>query len=276
MRLILALLALGVLSIAWGACTNPGLEPTPDLRSTITAQVQEQLATIPTATSQPTYTLSPTFTPYPTFTLVPTATPYPTHTPYPTLKPLATATPRPTARPTRAPTIAPTWQGTDLWYRDVDAETTVTGALNTMGLDYDVKMASLDADPNLEGADLYITLGCLGPLPVGYLVLYDRNISLSIDEYKVGIADDVKRDWVDHGVTTAANLTDDNQGVYISNRASLREIVRLLKLSASGLPEGQQVTALVYESGADGVDYWAEFNAAGVADALRYLSCHGV
>ena len=302
MRVLSPLLALTLTAAVFTACTNPAPEPTPDLRSTITAQVQEQLAAIPTATQQPTYTPLPTFTPYPTLTPSPTGTPYPTYTPAPTPEPLPTHTPypsptlrptytpfptsrplpthtpypTPTPEPTLVPTNEPTWQETGHWYRDSAFEQALHEVLQDLspGAKVDVRMASLDADPSREGADLYLTLGCLDSLRVGYLWSYDQPIPASVDQYKVGIWDESKRVWVGQGVETSVTLTDDGTGVYIANRASLREIVRLLKMSSSGLPADRYLNAIAYDSDTDGVDYWSEFDAAGVADALRYLGCH--
>ena len=78
------------------ACSTPPTAtpaPTPDIPATVTAQVQAQLAAVPTATAFPTYT------PYPTPTNLPTATPYPTNTPYPTATARPTHTPYPTSTP---------------------------------------------------------------------------------------------------------------------------------------------------------------------------------
>ena len=302
MRLLSSLLTLCLMSIVWSACTNPAPEPTPDLHATITAQVQEQLAAIPTATPQPAYTPLPTFTPYPTLTPAPTGTPYPTYTPAPTLEPLPTHTPypsptvrptytpyptsrplpthtphpTPTPEPTRAPTNEPAWQGTGHWYRDSDFERGMLVVLQDLlpGVEYDVRMASLDADPSRSGDDLHLTLGCLDSLPVGYIFPYNQHIPANVDEYMVGIWDDGRAVWVDHGGERSVILTDDESGAYIVNRALLSEIVGFLKRSSSGLPAGHVLNVILYDSDTDGIDYWSEFDGAGVADALRYLGCH--
>ena len=143
------------------------------------------------------------------------------------------------------------------------------------GIKHDVRMATLDADPSRDGDDLDLTLGCIDSTPVGYLSPYSQHVSANVDVYRVGILDESKGVWLDQAVEGSVILTDEVNAVYITNRASMRGIVRLLKMSSSGLPAGQYLTAIVYESNADGgVDYWAEFDAAGAADALRYLGCH--
>ena len=142
------------------------------------------------------------------------------------------------------------------------------------GVEYDVKMASLDADPSKEGDDLSLTLGCLNSLPVGYILPYNLHIPANVDAYMVGIWDVVRAVWVDRGRERSVTLTDDGSGAYISNRAVLREIVGFLKKSSSGLPADHGLSVILFDSDTDGVDYWSEFDAAGVADALRYLGCH--
>ena len=271
MRLLFSLLVLCLMTIAFLACANPTPEPSPNLQATITSQVQEQLAAIPTATPQPTYTPQPTFTPYPTLTAAPTGTPYPTSRPLPT----HTRYPTPPA-PTRAPTSEPIWQGTGHWYRDPEFEQLAHELYQSLGVEYDVRMASLDADPNREGADLYLTLGCLNSQPIGYLWPYSLHVPANLDEYMVGIWDRSKGDWVGPVVETSLTLADGETGIYITNRVTLREIVRLLKMSSAGLPTTQDLNAIVYDSSTE-VDefyFWSEFDAAGVADALHYLGCH--
>ena len=136
-------------------------------------------------------------------------------------------------------------------------------------------MASIDATPTRDGSDLYLTLGCLDSQRLGYLWPYDQQpIPANVDEYQVGIWDASNRVWVDLAVKSSVILTEDGMEVYIANRASLREIVRLLKMSASGLPSDQYLNAVAYDSGTDGIDYWSEFDAGGVIDALGYLGCH--
>ena len=109
------------LMTALAACTTPPPPTaTPDIPATVTVQVQDRLAAIPTATPAPTHTpyptptKAPTATPYPTgtprptYTLYPTPTPLPTYTPLPTHTPYPTATPRPTYTPYPTPTPEPT------------------------------------------------------------------------------------------------------------------------------------------------------------------------
>ena len=232
MRLLFSLLVLCLITIAFFACANPTPEPSPNLQATITSQVQEQLAAIPTATPQPTYTPSPT--------------------------------------------SEPIWQGTGHWYRDSEFEQSADGLYQSLGVEVDVRMASLDADPNREGADLYLTLGCLNSQPIGYLWPYSLHVPANLDEYMVGIWDRSKGVWVGPVVETSLTLNEDGTGIYITNRVTLREIVRLLKMSSVGLPTNQYLNAILYESSTEDPAFYflSEFDAAGVTDALRYLGCH--
>lgn len=113
---VLALFPVLFLTIAC-ATASPTPIPTPDIPATVAAQVQAQLATIPTptvistATPYPTHTPYPTATPFPplpTSTPYPTATPRPTYTPYPTPTPTNTPAPTPTNTPIPTPTATPT------------------------------------------------------------------------------------------------------------------------------------------------------------------------
>ena len=101
--------------VSLAACTSTPPTQTPDIPATVTAQVEEHLATIPTASPLPTYTPNPTYTPQPTTTPVPTPAAKPTYTPAPTYTPVPTATPTPTPRPTRTPWPTPTPTETYKW-----------------------------------------------------------------------------------------------------------------------------------------------------------------
>ena len=289
MRLLSSLVILFLVSIAFGACTNSAPEPTLDLSATITAQVQEELALIPTTTPLPTYTPHPTFTPYPTQTPAPTTTAYPTYTPAPTPEPLPTYTPYPSPtlvptytpyptpppEPTRASTNDAAWQGTGDWYRDHLFEQGLQQVFQELfpGSEFEVRMASLDADPSSLGNDLYLTLACVDSVPVGYINPYDQLVPANMDRYEVGIWDESGGDWVDLSEEFTVLLTDDGSSVYITNRAYLREIVRLLERASSGLPADQYFSVILYDSSATDVGYWSDFDSAGVDDALGYLGC---
>ena len=126
MKALLSITTVALLFLSAAACAQfpPAAEPlptaTPDIPATVTAQVAELMAAIPTATPYPTATPVPTYTPnptatplptntpYPTSTALPTATPYPTYTPYPTaLVPTPTYTPQPTASAIRWKSVSP-------------------------------------------------------------------------------------------------------------------------------------------------------------------------
>ena len=139
-----------------------------------------------------------------------------------------------------------------------------------------VKIATLDSNPTRMDSALYLTLGCFDSILVGYISSYDLQIPANADRYMVGIWDAMKGEWTDEGIDLPIIRTDDGVSVYITNRPALREIVRLLKTSSSGLPSEQYLSAGVYDSGpgTPDVDLWSGFDSAGVEDALSYLGCH--
>lgn len=81
----LILLAVGLVAgFLTAACQSPSSQaPTPDVPATMTALLQEQVATVPTLPPLPTHTPYPTATAYPTYTPYPTATSAPANTPTP-------------------------------------------------------------------------------------------------------------------------------------------------------------------------------------------------
>ena len=266
------------------ACFTP--EPLPTHTPAPTATAYPTDTPYPTPTPAPTATAYPTDTPYPTPTPAPTATAYPTDTPYPTPTPAPTATAYPTDTPyptptpalTPEPTPAPAWQATSDWYRHTDLEQGFHELMAELlpGGVVNVEVATLDSNPTRMDSALYLTLGCFNSIPVGYISTYDLQIPANADRYMVGIWDEMKVEWTDEGIDLPLVRTDDGFSVYITNRPALREIVRLLKISSSGLPSEQYLTAGVYDSGPGTPDVvlWAAFDAAGVEDALSYLGCH--
>ena len=215
---------------------------------------------LPTQTPAPTATAYPTYTPYPTPTPAPTATAYPTYTPYPT------------------PTPEPAWQATSDWYRDTISEQVFHEWMAELlpGTVGNAKVATLDSNPTRMDNALYLTLGCVNSMPYGYITAYDLQLPANADRYMVGIWDAMKGEWTDEGIDLPLDRTDDGLSVYITNRPTLREIVRLLKIASSGLPSEQYLSAGVYDSGpgTPDVDLWSGFDSAGVEDALSYLGCH--
>ena len=271
------ILALSIVATACTGETTP--QPTLNIAATVTAMVENvpTQTPYPTLPALPTYTPAPTATLYPTYTPAPTAEPYPTYTPAPTAEPYPTYTPAPTATPELGPTApVPTWQGSGHWYRDTEFEMSLDAAYRdiTPGIEYDVRMAILDADPESIQADLSLTLGCANDTSIGYIIPYTFVVPAEVDTYTVGIWDYTAGTWVDDLVDYPVILTDDGVGVFITNRAVLRRIVTLLEQAASGLPEGQRLVAGMWESSADNDGLWSDFEPAGWRDASRYLGCH--
>lgn len=123
MRKLIAIVLIGLISVAIAACGGDSVDPTntplPTPATEAPTQAPDTPTPMPTATTAPTNTPAPTSTPAP----VPTNTPAPTvvptlapTSPPPTAAPEQTATPVPTPAPTatpvpvptEAPTVAPT------------------------------------------------------------------------------------------------------------------------------------------------------------------------
>ena len=129
MRKLIAIVLIGLISVAIAACGGDSVEPTntalPASATEAPTQAPDTPTPAPTATAAPTNTPTPTNTPapVPTATAVPvpteaptvaptpepepTAAPEPTSTPVPTPVPMATPVPAPTEAPTVAPTPEP-------------------------------------------------------------------------------------------------------------------------------------------------------------------------
>ncbi len=119
MRKLIAIVLIGLISVAIAACGGDSVEPTdtalPASATEAPTQAPDTPTPAPTATAAPTNTPTPTNTPVPTVAPVPTPTspprtaaPEPTATPVPTPAPTATPVPVPTEAPTPAPTPEPT------------------------------------------------------------------------------------------------------------------------------------------------------------------------
>ena len=284
LRLAISVFMLVAAIFVFAACASKP-PPTPDLQATVTAMVKDiptqtpypTLTALSTYAPAPTYTRAAPATPYPTYTPAPAATPYPTYTPAPATTPESTpmSAPHPTAMFSPTPP-APTWGSSGYWYRDTEFETTLDVVYQDIapGIEYDVKLATLDASPKSAFSDLSLTLGCVNDTPVGYLLPYTLVVPAGVDTYTVGIWDQTTEMFVDRLGDHPVALNDDGSGVFITNRAVLLGISTLLEQAAAGLPEGQLLTAGMWESSTDDDGLWTEFESAGSREALRYLGCY--
>jgi hypothetical protein len=144
-----------------------------------------------------------------------------------------------------------------------------------LGTDYDVRIATLDADPTTAiSGEIYLSLGCLGDVPLGWLTPYTLVVSADIDTLAIGIWDRKSEKFVDAIPNQPAVRTDDASGLFISNRVVLSGVTRLLRDAASGLPQGQALTAGMGGKSSDGTTWmWADYDVDGLLDALNYLGC---
>ena len=280
---IASLIFLTILSLAVLACTGRETVPTHDIQatveagiaktkeaetsieSTVTARLEATRAAEPSPTQQPT----PTFTPQPTLapTVAPTATP----------RPEATATPTPLPTPTAIPS-ATEWKASGNWYRDTEYEQTLTEVLKeTVPYEVDdVRVTTLDATPGSAETDLSFTLACLESAQVAYLTSYSFEIPENVNTYAFGIWDDTNGRYLENHehLYYSPIITDDASGIYITNRAELRQILNTMTYAAEGLDPDQYLVAGMSESDNDAdLDLWSEFDAVGIDDALQYLGC---
>ena len=240
------------------------------------ATIAAQIAAKATDTPQPA-TAAPTSTPLPTRRPPRTATPKPspTPTPIPTHTPQPTSTSTPAPEPTPAPT--PSWGNSGYWYRDGELENSLRSwyRTNTPGVDPDVRIVTLDSDPNTTLNDLYLTLGCISGNPLAYLFHYSDVYPEGMDRYTIGLWDSEAGVFTDDGADYPTAFTDFGDGIYIQNRAVVRSIIALLEQTANGLPSGQTLVAGVWDSSGNGTqELWSAFDPAGLDDALDYLDCY--
>ena len=63
--------------------------------------------------------------------------------------------------------------------------------------------------------------------------------------------------------------------MYLTNRASLGEIVELFEQADAGIEQGQGLTGGIYNPVDDDVPgLWSDFDPTGLKDALDYLECY--
>ena len=261
----------------------PQLTPQPAPASAPTAASTPTMA--PTETPTPTAAPAPTSAPTaaPTPTMAPTETPTPTAAPAPTSAP--TDTPAPTAAPTRTPVptstaIPTTVEGrlTGYWYRNADWEYSLTEVLKETDSDtvYEVRVVTLDANPDRTEQDFAFSLGCIGPAQVAYLSPYSGETLDHVESFAFGIWDEAAGDYLEDRVHfySSAGLADNGSSIYITSNAQLRQIIDTLTHAAEAADPAQYIISGMWgqERDDDSV-LWSEFDPAGIGDALQYLGC---
>ena len=262
------------------ACSAPGVptpQPTPNIEATVSAEVETRLAAVPTATSYPTATPRPTYTRVPPRFVVATATPEPTSTPRPTLPPppptLAIVVPEPAPTPTP---VLSEWENGGDWYRDHDYELGLKTAVEAMGMDVPISVATLDSSLLGTFQDLSLSLGCIGLTNLAYLTPYSFVVPSSVDTYTIGVWDTSAGEWESDQVLRISNpgLTDDKAAVFISSNAQIREIVDILKGADANQKPELVLTGGIFDGATeDGEGVWGEFVPTGLEGALDYLPC---
>ena len=168
------------------------------------------------------------------------------------------------------------WRATGHWYRNTDWERVLLDYQKDVDpkTEHDVKIATLDADPELAQGDIALSLVCIDNLPVAYLSPYSLVVPEGVDTYGVAIWDRTKQEWVDGIADQVAEQTDDGSQLFITNRAVLRSIINTLWRAAAGLPEGQAFAAGMWPSGQVDTRLTASFDPKGLEDALEHVGCH--
>ena len=119
-----------------------------------------------------------------------------------------------------------------------------------------------------------LSLGCLGNLPIAYLIPYSLEVPSSVDTYVIGLWDKKEEAWVDGKTQTYRNpiLTDDGSSIYITSRAQVRYIAKFMEEASKNQDPELEVGAGMYNS-KDGSGLFGGFNPAGIDDVLQYLTC---
>ena len=181
--------------------------------------------------------------------------------------------PVPTPTPAPATSLPQDWQATGSWYRNTALEQRMAGYGEEQRLgDFEVRAATMDAEPSPEGADFSYSLACVydrtAAEPFVYLTAYSAEPPAGGDvyAYAMSVEGGGGSGWTDW---RAAELNDDGSALYVFNRITLRSDLDLLRSAAAG---AQTLTAQI-RAGGDGERFVAEFGPGGVDEALGYLGC---
>ena len=173
--------------------------------------------------------------------------------------------------PTATPQV---WRNTGNWYRNRELEQGFAAVLETAapGVEYEVRIATLDALPNVPSKDLFLSLACLGDfLRVVYLSPYSLVVPSWVASYSFGIWDDTEGVWAGDTLEYFGPLvTDDGTSIHIMNQAEQREILRVLRSTAD-----RQVVVAGMWSSAESTQpgLMSDLDPRGIDDALRYVGC---
>ena len=150
-------------------------------------------------------------------------------------------------------------------------ETTVPGA------EYEVRIATLDALPNVPSKDLFLSFACLGDFRAVYLSPYSRVVPSWVASYSFGIWDETEEVWKDGAPALkyfGPMVNDDGTSIYNLNRAEQREILTVLRGAAESLPKGHVLVVGMWPSvESDQLGLVSVFDPGGIDDALRYVGC---
>ena len=219
-----------------------------------------------------------------------TPTPRPTHTPFPSptrnqaanapvyvnLVATLTPAPTPTVRPYQQPTQTTNhWSETGNWYRDHEYENRVNAELKAQGYDQDASFASLDSVPDAWASQLHLTFGCVSGTKVAYFFPYSYLVPPEVDTYVIGIWDESADAWKDGDVHFYYDpiLVDDGSGIFVANQAQVRQMFSIIQKAARQPNRNQALNAGMFADNDENIQFWGEFDVAGIQDVVEYLPC---
>ena len=170
------------------------------------------------------------------------------------------------------------WSQTGYWYRDALYEQSLISAVKVDAPwinASDVRVATLDAISNSSARDLSLTLGCLGPLRIGYLGTYTYEVPSWVRSHSYGFWDVGKGDWSENVVEFYEPVvTDDGAAIYITDRTQLSQIMGMLRTATGPLPSGHILVAGMWPpEGSSQSGMVADLDPTGLYDVINYLTC---
>ena len=147
--------------------------------------------------------------------------------------------------------------------------------LKALGYDQDARFAALDSVPTAWASEILLTLGCIAGGKVAYLYTYDYLVPPEVDTYVIGIWDTSAEAWKEGDVHFyyEPKLTDDGSGIYVINRAQVKQIFSVIQKAARQQNQRQALNAGMFAENDDSIAFWGEFDVTGLQDAVEYLPC---
>ena len=142
--------------------------------------------------------------------------------------------------------------------------------------DVRVKLATLFSDPTSPHNEIYLMLGCVGSLPVAYLIPYTSAVPVWVDLYTLGVWDADTREWLagQHYKYENPLVTDEGASIYIYNTIQIQQLVGLLHSARQNQNSSVGLFAgMVLQADEKNFSLWGKYDVSGLEDALGYLTC---